>query len=67
VKVTIYDLNGREFKTLIDKQLDPKQHEISFETSDLPLGTYQVQILKKSGEILKIPDFLHRFCNLSLI
>ncbi|MFN5418286.1 MAG: DUF1501 domain-containing protein [Flavobacteriia bacterium] len=50
VKVTVYDLNGREFKILIDKQLDPKQHEITFDTSDLPLGTYQVQILKKSGE-----------------
>jgi uncharacterized protein (DUF1501 family) len=49
VKIDIYDLNGRQIKTLVDRKLDPNQHEINFETHDLPLGSYQVYIQKKSG------------------
>lgn len=54
VKAEIYDMNGRQLKTIVDKQLEPNTHEILFETKDLSLGTYQVYIQKKSGnETLK--------------
>lgn len=49
VKADIYDLKGAKIKNLVDKQLDPKTHEIFFETTDLALGTYQIYLQKKSG------------------
>lgn len=49
VKVSLFDMNGRELQVLADKQLSPDKHVLTFDTSDLALGTYQLSIQKKSG------------------
>lgn len=54
VKIELFDFQGRKVRTILDKTLEYNKHEISFDTSDLSLGNYQVLIQKKSGdEIVK--------------
>ncbi len=40
VKIMIYDLLGREIKTLVNYEITAGQHEISFDASSLPSGVY---------------------------
>jgi uncharacterized protein (DUF1501 family) len=49
VKVEIYDLQGKNIGTILDRNLDGKQHKIELDTDELSLGTYTINILKKSG------------------
>lgn len=43
-KLTIYDLLGREVKTLVDKELGIGTHEFTFEAGNLPSGIYLYRI-----------------------
>jgi ligand-binding sensor domain-containing protein len=40
VKLTIYDILGREIETLIDKELEPGKYKINFTATNLPSGVY---------------------------
>ncbi len=39
-KLIVYDILGREVKTLINKQLQPGEYEVQFDGSNLPSGVY---------------------------
>ncbi|HMQ78048.1 MAG TPA: T9SS type A sorting domain-containing protein [Ignavibacteria bacterium] len=39
-KLLIYDINGKEISTLVNKQLNPGSYEAEFNASDLPSGVY---------------------------
>lgn len=39
-ELTIYDILGREVKTLINEHLQPGSHKIEFNAADLPSGVY---------------------------
>ncbi|MEM8485077.1 MAG: DUF5060 domain-containing protein [Bacteroidota bacterium] len=40
VKLVVYDMLGREISTLIDETMTAGQHEVRFDASGLPSGTY---------------------------
>lgn len=40
VLLRIYDILGREIKTLLNKQMQPGTHEVTFDASNLPSGVY---------------------------
>ena len=40
VRLSVYDILGREVATLVNKQQQPGQYEIKFDASHLPSGTY---------------------------
>ncbi|MCF8242239.1 MAG: T9SS type A sorting domain-containing protein [Melioribacteraceae bacterium] len=48
-KLVIYDLLGREIKTLLNKPMQPGKHSVEFNAEDLPSGLYIYQI--KTGTI----------------
>ena len=50
VKLVIYDLIGREVKTLVDRIKQPGNYSESFNASDLPSGVYIYRLEVKSGE-----------------
>ena len=47
-KLIVYDILGREVKTLINKQLQPGEYEVQFDGSNLPSGVYFYRLT--SGE-----------------
>lgn len=54
VKISVYDLNGKEVLSIVDKKFEPNKHNLKFDTTHFPIGTYQLYIQKKSGnETLK--------------
>jgi hypothetical protein len=44
VKLTIYDILGREVETLIDKELEPGRYKLNFTATNLPSGVYFLYI-----------------------
>lgn len=50
-KITVYDLLGRELKTLIDQNLDAGYHEISIDASNFQSGVYFYRI--QSGDFIQ--------------
>jgi subtilisin family serine protease len=40
VKLIVYDILGREIKTLLNKPIQPGEYEIEFDGSELPSGVY---------------------------
>ena len=40
VKVIVFDVLGREIKTLLEKDLQPGHYEINFDASDVTSGIY---------------------------
>ncbi|MEP0545924.1 MAG: DUF1501 domain-containing protein [Rhodothermales bacterium] len=49
VQVRVFDLQGREVRTLVDGPLAAGTHSLSFEALDLPSGTYLYQIETRRG------------------
>lgn len=39
-KLIVYDILGREIKTLINKPMQPGEYEVEFDATDLPSGVY---------------------------
>ena len=50
-KITIYDLLGREIRTLINKELQACYHEINIDVHNLPSGVYLYRI--QSGNFIQ--------------
>jgi len=48
MKLTIYDLYGREIQTLLNKELAAGYHHIDFDASNLPSGIYFYKIESSS-------------------
>jgi hypothetical protein len=40
VKLTVYDLLGREVAVLVDERMAPGSYETKFDAASLPSGTY---------------------------
>jgi photosystem II stability/assembly factor-like uncharacterized protein len=51
VKLTIYDILGREINILVNEQLQPGSYEVTFDGSNLPSGIYFYQL--KAGEFVE--------------
>jgi len=43
-KLVVYDILGREVKTLLNKPMQPGQYEVQFDGSNLPSGVYLYRI-----------------------
>jgi hypothetical protein len=43
-QLKIYDITGREVKTLVNEQLQPGTYEVTFDGSNLPSGVYFYQL-----------------------
>lgn len=54
VSIKIYDLSGKEVQTLINKELEPGNHEELINTSSLTSGMYLVKLICDEG-IYNIP------------
>ncbi len=39
-KITVYDILGKEIKTLVNTKLNPGTHEVDFDEANLPSGVY---------------------------
>lgn len=39
-KITVYDILGKEVRTLVDSKLNPGSHEVDFDGDNLPSGVY---------------------------
>jgi hypothetical protein len=44
-KLVIYDILGREIKTLVNEQLKPGTYEVDFDGTDLPSGVYFYKLI----------------------
>ena len=40
LRITVYDVLGKEIKTLVDEKQSPGNYEITFDTFGLPSGMY---------------------------
>ncbi|MBN1633090.1 MAG: T9SS type A sorting domain-containing protein [Ignavibacteria bacterium] len=46
-RLKVYDLNGREIKTLVNDELNPGTYEVRFDAGDLPSGVYFYRMEKE--------------------
>ena len=44
VQIFIYDISGRQILKLVDEQLAPGEHEVKWDASEMPSGTYFYKI-----------------------
>lgn len=49
--IIVYDILGREIKTLLNKSMQPGEYEIEFDASDLPSGIYLYRLT--SGNLIE--------------
>ncbi len=49
VQLTIYDISGREVKTLVDQKQNAGHHSVTFDASDLSSGIYIYRLKTSSG------------------
>jgi N-acetylmuramoyl-L-alanine amidase len=56
VTLTIYDVLGREIKTLVNKVQSTGNYEVTFDASDLSSGVYYYQL--KTGDFIKTKKML---------
>jgi hypothetical protein len=52
VKLVVYDILGREVKTIIDKELEPGKYKLNFNATNLPSGVYFYLI--RAGNFVKV-------------
>jgi len=45
IKLVVFDLLGREVKTLVNEELQPGTYEVKFDAGDLPSGVYFYKLL----------------------
>ncbi len=49
VQLTIYDISGREVKTLVDQRQNTGQHSVTFDASDFASGIYFYKLTTSAG------------------
>ncbi|MCB0283588.1 MAG: T9SS type A sorting domain-containing protein [Calditrichaeota bacterium] len=49
VRLTIYDLQGREIQTVVNKQQNAGHYQVTFDASNLPSGIYFYELKTSSG------------------
>jgi hypothetical protein len=49
VKLLVYDLNGREVRTLVDGPMTRGEHQYRFDGNSLPSGLYFARMQTASG------------------
>ena len=53
VKLVVYDVLGRQVRVLVDGSREAGLHEVTFEASDLPSGTYLVRLETPQGSFVQ--------------
>ncbi len=53
VKLVVYDVLGRQVRVLVDGTREAGTHEVVFEASGLPSGTYLVRLVTPAGSFVK--------------
>jgi hypothetical protein len=53
VRVTVYDLTGREVATLSDRLQTAGSHEVTFEGRGRPAGLYVIRLTSESGSVTR--------------
>jgi len=51
VRLSAFDILGREIKRLIDHELDPGEHSVSFDASSLASGVY-IFLLQSESKVI---------------
>lgn len=51
VRLAVYDLSGREVRTVVDEWMTEGLHEIPFEADGLPSGTYLARVVTDAGAL----------------
>ena len=49
VKLAVYDVLGREVRTLVDEEKQPGRYSVTFDASNLPTGVYLYRLSVSSG------------------
>jgi len=49
VKLVVYDVLGREVRTLVDEEKEPGRYSVTFDASDLPTGVYLYRLSVSGG------------------
>ncbi len=50
VHISVWSISGHQIQTLVSDQRDPGQHEVRFDATALPSGTYFVHLQTRQGE-----------------
>ncbi len=58
VRLTVYDILGREVKLLADGQMTAGRHEVRFDAAGLPSGTYLYRLETSAGAVSKTMSLL---------
>ena len=53
VRLVVYDVLGRPVRVLLDGTREAGTHEVVFEASNLPSGTYLVQLVTPAGSFVQ--------------
>ncbi len=53
VKLVVYDMLGREVRTLVDETLPAGQHEVAFDATGLPSGTYLYRLITPQQQLTR--------------
>ncbi|MFB3130904.1 MAG: T9SS type A sorting domain-containing protein, partial [Rhodothermales bacterium] len=53
VKLAVYDVLGREVRVLVDGTREAGRHEVVFDASGLPSGTYLVRLVTPAGSFVQ--------------
>ena len=52
IGIKIFDLNGKELMTVLDKEMLPGDHTIKVDTKDLPAGIYVYRVLNATDQLI---------------
>ncbi|MEZ4703136.1 MAG: T9SS type A sorting domain-containing protein [Rhodothermales bacterium] len=58
VRLSVYDMLGREVRVLVDGTLEAGQHTAAFEGADLPSGSYLYRLDTPAGSFTNLMTFL---------
>ena len=53
VRLTVFDMLGREVRTLVQSTIDAGAHQVQFEATGLPSGTYLYRLTTPTGSFVK--------------
>ena len=53
VSLAVYDVLGRQVQLLLDGAMEAGSHEVTFDASDLPSGTYLYRLETPQGTLVR--------------